>query len=87
MAQCDCRAENGRISFEQFKVMMRSRTEREMMLDHMFSCPLSVCSVDAAMLSLSECFAICTYKGRRHRFPSIRILSLPFRALNKYLCR
>merc|ERR1711997_1361230 len=35
MAQCDCHTQNGRISFEQFKVMMRSRTEREMMLDHM----------------------------------------------------
>merc|ERR1719445_2976535 len=42
MAQCDCRTEDGRISFEQFKLMMHSRTEREMMLDHMTAPSISV---------------------------------------------
>jgi len=42
MTQSDCNFADGRISFEQFKMMMTSRTERDMLIDHMTAPSISM---------------------------------------------
>jgi len=51
MAQCDCvLTDDGRISFEQFQLMMTHRTETDMMIDHMTAPSISMANASVSAI-------------------------------------